>query len=398
MAPLRSAANASVALAARAATAARAHLLNPWAPQAAVNGSAIGQPSTEGATILTALADGNDVVLGVPMDDNGLTKVVRRVIVLAATGAAFYTCHFIKDLLRTRDDASSLWTAVSSLLIELSIPACGYCGALYCNRQLTCCFCSGNLCVTIVSIVSFVRLNIRVAEIEGRCERESNVQQRRSCEVWMSDSLDKYAMICSTLIIVFIGGLAFWFGNSLYNKLAPDVAISQPVSAPLVGEVIPLSELPTFAAAHVGRYLLGPQVGSSDAEANGSVGGAAGTSAAAATGGGGGGGNDVGDGGGVAAVVAGADDDSVVTFSAATIVSVPPQTDRGGVSSSSGGTASATAAPYRGGGAGGDAEVGNATITAGALPEPGAGSSSSNSASVPVAPTPVGAGDGHAVA
>eukprot|EP00927_Polykrikos_kofoidii_P001557 TRINITY_DN10593_c0_g2_i1.p1 TRINITY_DN10593_c0_g2~~TRINITY_DN10593_c0_g2_i1.p1 ORF type:complete len:522 (-),score=76.85 TRINITY_DN10593_c0_g2_i1:34-1599(-) len=207
----------------------------------------VGQTTNDGAA-WAALADGNEVVVGVPLDDNGLARVVRYVIVLAATGGTFYTCLFINGLLQTREDLSSLWTAVSSLLIELSIPACGYFGALYCNRQLTCCFCSGNLFVTIVSIMSFVRIHIHVAEIKGRCERESNVDQRTICEVWMSGGVDKYALICRTLIIVCVGGLAFWFGNSLYNKLAQGITISHPGAQPLIGEVIPFSELPSFAA------------------------------------------------------------------------------------------------------------------------------------------------------
>lgn len=194
----------------------------------------------------TAIIDGSEIVLGVPIDDGQMLKIARRVIILAAIGASFYICNFNINLLRGNynaqdgENGTSLWAAVSSLLIELSIPACGYCGAVYNNRQLTCCFCSCNLFIAIVSIMSFVRLNIRTGEIDGQCEREQNAQQRKTCEVWTSQGIEKYIMLGSTLLIVCLGCLAFWFGNNLYNRLAHDSALLMPPPAPLVGEVISL--------------------------------------------------------------------------------------------------------------------------------------------------------------
>lgn len=212
-----------------------------------------------------ALVDGSDIVLGVPIEDNGLVKVARRVIILAATGATFYTCHFIVDLMRGTystpssggSDSSSLWTAISSLLIQLSIPACGYYGALQSNRQLTCCFCSCNLFVTIVSIMSFIRLNIRIGELDGQCEKETNSEQRRTCELWTEEGMTKYLMICSTIWAICLGCLAFWFGNSLYQRLGQFTG-SAPRALPLVGEVIDLSSVPTVLGASGTSYTTRP--------------------------------------------------------------------------------------------------------------------------------------------
>lgn len=197
------------------------------------------------------LPDGTEVVLGTPLADSGIRTVIRRVIILATVGALFYVAAFLRNLLRGNysgggsrgDDATSLWSSVSSLLIELSIPACGYCGAKYANRQLTCCFCGCNLCVTIVTIMSFIRLNIRIGEIDGQCERESNAQQRRTCELWTGESSEKDWIILSNLMTTCVGCLAFWFGNVLYARLATEVDGGN-TPAPVTGEVVALGTLP----------------------------------------------------------------------------------------------------------------------------------------------------------
>eukprot|EP00913_Durusdinium_trenchii_P033609 g31462.t1 len=67
----------------------------------------------------------------------------------------------------------------------LSIPASGYMGALYHNRQLTCCFCSCNLFLAVLSIASFTRLVIRLFEVNGNCDLESDDSQRALCEMWL---------------------------------------------------------------------------------------------------------------------------------------------------------------------------------------------------------------------
>lgn len=185
----------------------------------------------------------SEIVLGTPIQDNGTGKVVRRVVILATIGASFYICNFNVNLMRgsfsQENQEVTLWTAMSELLIELSIPACGYCGALYNNRQLTCCFCSCNLFITIITIITFVRLNIRISELDGDCGKEADLQQRRRCEVWMSNGPDKWVMLGSTILIICLGCLAFWFGNSLYNRLSQETS-AVPPPVPVVGEVISL--------------------------------------------------------------------------------------------------------------------------------------------------------------
>lgn len=202
------------------------------------------------AGALPALADASEIVFGIPVEDTGQSKIVRRVMILAASAATFYTCHFISDLMRGRYNAgasssggaSTLWTATSTLMIELSIPACGYYGALHSNRQLTCCFCSCNLFITIVTIMQLIRIELRIGEIDGQCERERDPQSRATCEVWTSNGVEKALAVCGLVWIICLGSLAFWFGNALYQRLAHDFAMVPP-PVPLIGEVISLASV-----------------------------------------------------------------------------------------------------------------------------------------------------------
>lgn len=215
------------------------HLVQP--PQ-----QSMGQGTAVSLSVSFVPEDTGDVVHGVPLGDNGMSKLMRRVILLATCGASFYMSMFIFNLLtgnydsERRSNVTTLWAALSTLFIELSIPACGYSGALYNNRQLTCCFCSCNLSIAVISIMSFIQFHIRIAEINGDCTKEMNPGQRSSCETWVAGGMDKYMMIVSRLFLINMTCLAFWFGNSLYNRLAHDFASFVPVPPlPLVGEVIP---------------------------------------------------------------------------------------------------------------------------------------------------------------
>lgn len=108
-------------------------------------GITLGQTVDEGV-VATILPDGTEITVGVPIESSSLNKVVRRVIILASVLATFYVCYFIFNLLRSctleqvqstgrcrsavytsgnSSDPTSLWAAISGLLIELSIPACG---------------------------------------------------------------------------------------------------------------------------------------------------------------------------------------------------------------------------------------------------------------------------------
>lgn len=207
--------------------------------------SASGMPPVLGQDGTLLLADGSELVLGVPITDNGLAKLVRRVILVSAMGATFYIVHFSINLMRgtynpqNKQEITSLWAAMSSLLIELSIPACGYSGAVYSNKQMICCFCSCNLFIAIISVMSFIRLSDYYSDVDG-CEGQASLRQKRTCEVWTSDGPDKYLMMGSMVLIIVIGFLAFWFGSMLYNRLGLDNVLPMP-PLPLVGEVIALS-------------------------------------------------------------------------------------------------------------------------------------------------------------
>mmetsp|Transcript_29364 Transcript_29364/g.62474 ORF Transcript_29364/g.62474 Transcript_29364/m.62474 type:complete len:358 (+) Transcript_29364:76-1149(+) len=190
--------------------------------------------------------DGSEIVLGVPIDNTGITRSTSRVIILASIAATFYIVRFIVNLLSDTSDelatnsdqrTTSVMSLCSSLLIELSVPACGYFGALYSNRQLTCCFCSCNLFTAVVAILTCVRDNIRVSELDSQCEREPNIQQRRRCEAWTSDGMAKYSLIVSSSLIFVIGCVTFWYGHVLYHRLSGDYWLAQ---TPQVGEVIDL--------------------------------------------------------------------------------------------------------------------------------------------------------------
>mmetsp|Transcript_67828 Transcript_67828/g.196190 ORF Transcript_67828/g.196190 Transcript_67828/m.196190 type:complete len:392 (+) Transcript_67828:100-1275(+) len=217
--------------------------------------------------------DNSEIVLGLPITDNGTTRMIRQVIVLASLVSVYYVVHFVVNLLSgnyssdENSEATSLWAATSSLLIELSIPACGYLGALYNNRQLTCCFCSCNLFIAVVSIMSFIRIHVRIGELAGNCAAEENIRQRKTCEAWMDDGAEKYLLIISTALIVLLGCTASWFGNALYNRLARDShSLNAPLIPPLVGEVISLT--PSSGGGSQGALVMWEVLGASSEAAS----------------------------------------------------------------------------------------------------------------------------------
>merc|ERR1719408_399529 len=132
-------------------------------------------------------------------------------------------------------------------MIELSVPACGYFGAMFANRQLMCCFCSCNLFISVVSIIAFIRLHVEISEANGECFNQQTAEQKKMCETWNSTGSEKYVKMISSILVICIGALAFWFGNALYRRLAWEFGHSGPPMRPLVGEVVVLS--PSLADA-----------------------------------------------------------------------------------------------------------------------------------------------------
>merc|ERR1719210_2699751 len=79
-----------------------------------------------------------------------------------------------------------------------------------------------------------------MSEINWECEKEINEKEREICEVWVSDSADRYITLGSSILLIWISSLAFWFGKNLYSRLVQDSVLS-PLTRPVVGEVITLN-------------------------------------------------------------------------------------------------------------------------------------------------------------
>eukprot|EP00931_Biecheleriopsis_adriatica_P008614 TRINITY_DN10976_c0_g1_i1.p1 TRINITY_DN10976_c0_g1~~TRINITY_DN10976_c0_g1_i1.p1 ORF type:complete len:344 (-),score=45.36 TRINITY_DN10976_c0_g1_i1:1-1032(-) len=204
-----------------------------------------------------ASGNGSMVTLGIPLVDTVAKATTIRVIVLAAFACAFHMVLFIFNLLRGSYDSSrsgnvsenSVWAAFSSLLIELSIPMSGYMGAIYHNRQLACCFCSCNLFMSIVSVTTFVRVCIQIAEINGDCMNASDLEQQSLCQTWVTHSVERYVLFGNVAMTTMLGCVSFWTGNVLYNKLANDYSVAPRTLRPIVGEVIRLTATSPGAGA-----------------------------------------------------------------------------------------------------------------------------------------------------
>merc|ERR1719159_1472804 len=111
-------------------------------------------------------------------------------------------------------------------MIEMSVPACGYYGAMHGNRQLTCCYCSCNLFISLVTLISTIRWGVMWAASQSYCEGERNHVERRKCELWTGPGVDKYFMLAGSFVLVTLGCLAFWLSNHLNQYLVQDPTIS----------------------------------------------------------------------------------------------------------------------------------------------------------------------------
>jgi len=186
-----------------------------------------------------------EVVLGVPMSNIGRVKLARRVIVLAAVGATYNVCTFIWRLmvgmyggLDTGAATDSLWSGFSQLVIELTIPACGYYGALYAHRTLVFFFCGANLVLVVATAISFFRLVVHLSSSSETCMSEKYASAKRTCEVMHSDGMQKYVLLLSLAAMACFACLSFGAGKRLYQGLGPLDSGRVPLLAPLVGEVV----------------------------------------------------------------------------------------------------------------------------------------------------------------
>lgn len=183
------------------------------------------------------------ISFGIPLEDRQAKRFTIRVFILAVAIAAWSLMHFIANLLmgqysESADGSNGIWSSLSGLLIELSIPASGYMGALYHNRQLTCCFCSCNLFLAILPVASFTRLVVRLVELRGDCEAETDYSQRSVCEMWEDNGAQKYVFLTNLICSAVLSCCACWAGNMLFQKLSPEQPQIDTTS--VVGEVVQL--------------------------------------------------------------------------------------------------------------------------------------------------------------
>jgi len=185
------------------------------------------------------------ITFGVPTSDASIIKAVKRVVVLSVISSTYYICAFIARLLLGQytdpvdpDSPDELWSGCSQLIIELSIPACGYYGALYTHRTLLFFFCGANLVFVVASSINFLRYVIRMGGGAEACALEAYATQQRDCELMHSEGPLRYLFLGSLLVLTWFSCLSFGAGKGLYQGLAPGDGHPHHASVPVLGEVI----------------------------------------------------------------------------------------------------------------------------------------------------------------
>jgi len=175
----------------------------------------------DGGAGARAAAVSEGIENGTPVYSNKTVRATLRVLVATTLLAVFYTLWFVGELLLSRkwrateSDVEGVWRGINDLLFDLVVPACGYYGALYGNRHLTCCFCS---CTLMLSTVAFSTVAIHL------CANLHSIQWHEFNENDCKRALGTLLDLCS-----------FWYATRLYFQLPS----SRPsFLAPLVGQVI----------------------------------------------------------------------------------------------------------------------------------------------------------------
>jgi len=194
-------------------------------------------------------ADDFGISYGIPTGDADVLGAVRWVVTLSAVSAAYYIIAFIARLISgqftdAQDPGSpdELWSGCSQLVIELSIPACGYYGALYTHRTLVFFFCGANLIFVVASMINFFRFIVRVGGTIEMCEREQYASAQNDCELIHSDGPSKYIFVFSLVLLMVFGCLSFGAGKRLYQGLGPVDPLQMPFQTTVIGEVIATPE------------------------------------------------------------------------------------------------------------------------------------------------------------
>lgn len=191
------------------------------------------------------MEDQEHIVQGVPISNELLATAIRRVIIVASIVATYYVCGFITRLLMgmygsSGGTPSELWSGLSQLAIELSIPACGYYGARYAHRTLIFFFCGANLIFIVASAIGFGRLLVVLSSGSWTMCQQEYASARSNCEIMLGDGPEKYVLLSSLALLMLLGCLSFVAGKRLYQGLHPfDGGSPSTIErAPLVGEVI----------------------------------------------------------------------------------------------------------------------------------------------------------------
>mmetsp|Transcript_24072 Transcript_24072/g.53069 ORF Transcript_24072/g.53069 Transcript_24072/m.53069 type:complete len:307 (-) Transcript_24072:92-1012(-) len=164
-----------------------------------------------------------EIVVGEPMHDNGMVKFFRRVILLATFIAAWSVSDMIITLLQGETEGKIVWSLMTALMFQLSIPACGYFGAVHTNLPLTCCFSGCNVFLAILTIIRFIRGHINVAKLSGDCSKEADPEKKEYCEFLVGDDgFGLYLNHGKVLLWICVDCLGFWFGAALYQKLTQE--------------------------------------------------------------------------------------------------------------------------------------------------------------------------------
>ncbi|CAK9112763.1 unnamed protein product [Durusdinium trenchii] len=213
-------------------------------------------PASQELDLRRLQAEEFGISFGVPTGDAAIIKAVKRVIILSVISCTYYICAFIARLLLGQysdpgnpNSPDELWSGCSQLIIELSIPACGYYGALYTHRTLLFFFCGANLIFVVASGINFLRFVIRMSGGEEACALEAyNSSQQRDCELLHSNAPLRFLFLSSLLALTWFSCLSFGAGKGLYQGLAP--VENHPFSSvPVVGEVIATPEVETPSGA-----------------------------------------------------------------------------------------------------------------------------------------------------
>jgi len=170
----------------------------------------------------------DDIVFGIPVrsiDGGKLTRAVRLVICISVISIILKVIDFSFRML-SGVLYSSLYSSFLTLVVQLTIPACGYYGALKSNHHLMLCFCGCNLISTIILLFDIVLARIQLVSSDGNCGfEEPGSRQHQLCELWTVSSTSTYFAWAMFVLSGVVGCSAFYWGNKLYQRINRDMEI-----------------------------------------------------------------------------------------------------------------------------------------------------------------------------